>query len=57
MLLKLFGMGFKKYVNDGFNVFDGVIVIVSLIELFGSGEKMGLSVLRAFRLMRIFKII
>jgi len=34
MVLKLFGLGIKKYISDGFNVFDGVIVIVSLIELF-----------------------
>lgn len=34
MVLKLFGLGIKKYVSDGFNVFDGVIVIVSLVELF-----------------------
>ena len=57
MVLKLFGLGIKKYVSDGFNVFDGVIVIVSLIELFSQAESSGLSVLRAFRLMRVFKII
>lgn len=57
MILKLFGLGIKKYVSDGFNVFDGVIVIVSLIELFSQAQSSGLSVLRAFRLMRVFKII
>lgn len=58
MLLKLFGLGVKKYVSDNFNVFDGVIVIVSCVELFGAdNESSGLSVLRAFRLLRIFKII
>ena len=34
MVLKLFGLGIKKYVEDGFNIFDGVIVCVSLFELF-----------------------
>lgn len=33
MVLKLFGLGIKKYLKDGFNVFDGIIVIVSLVEL------------------------
>jgi hypothetical protein len=57
MVLKLFGLGLKRYLSDGFNVFDGIIVIVSLIELFSSADSSGLSVLRAFRLMRVFKII
>lgn len=58
MILKLFGLGIKKYVADNFNVFDGIIVIVSLVELLNEGsENSGFSVLRAFRLLRIFKII
>jgi hypothetical protein len=60
MVLKLFGLGLKKYVADNFNVFDGIIVIVSLVELLNHSEgsqNSGLTVLRAFRLLRIFKII
>jgi len=57
MLLKLFGLGLKKYVSDNFNIFDAVIVGVSLFELFADAESSGLSVLRAFRLVRVFKII
>jgi len=34
MVLKLYGLGVKKYVAEGFNVFDGIVVMVSLIELF-----------------------
>jgi voltage-dependent calcium channel T type alpha-1G len=34
MVLKLFGLGIKKYTQDGFNVFDAIIVLVSLVELF-----------------------
>ena len=33
MILKLIGLGVKNYVLDRFNLFDGFIVIVSLIEL------------------------
>lgn len=62
MLLKLFGFGCKKYVEDNFNNFDCFIVIMSYVELVipeneseeGGG---GLGMLRAFRLLRIFKII
>ena len=57
MVLKLFGLGIKKYLSDGFNVFDGIIVIVSFIELLSQANSSGLSVMRAFRLMRVFKII
>uniref|UniRef100_A0A7S3DJI7 Calcium-channel protein CCH1 n=1 Tax=Palpitomonas bilix TaxID=652834 RepID=A0A7S3DJI7_9EUKA len=60
MVLKLVGLGLRGYVKSGFNVFDGVIVIVSIIEL-GIYQLLGggggfLSVLRAFRLFRVFKL-
>lgn len=62
MLLKLYGFGCNKYVQDNFNNFDAFIVIMSYVELVvpqdpnaeGGG---GLGMLRAFRLLRIFKII
>ena len=57
MILKLIGFGFRKYVADGFNIFDAFIVIMSYVELFIPGDDSSLSVLRAFRLLRIFKII
>ena len=57
MFFKLFGLGVKQYVSDGFNIFDCFIVIMSLVELSLPGEDTGLSVLRAFRLLRIFKIV
>jgi hypothetical protein len=57
MVLKIFGLGIKRYYQDGFNDFDAVVVIMSLVELVQEAEKSGLSVLRAFRLLRVFKII
>lgn len=56
MVLKLFGLGFKKFVVDNFNVFDGVVVIISIIDLCIGGNS-GINVLRTFRLLRIFKLI
>jgi len=56
MVLKMFGLGLKAYVKDGFNVFDSIIVIVGLLEFLNAGSK-ALTVLRAFRLLRIFKIV
>jgi hypothetical protein len=36
MILKLFGLGFMDYIKDGFNCFDGIIVVIGLVELFGN---------------------
>ena len=33
MIIALIGLGFKGYISDGFNIFDGIIVIFSLLEL------------------------
>ncbi|XP_026724837.1 voltage-dependent T-type calcium channel subunit alpha-1G-like isoform X5 [Trichoplusia ni] len=64
MLLKIIAEGPFKYISNGFNVFDGVIVILSAFELAHSmgNEKdlagsSGLSVLRTFRLLRILKLV
>ena len=67
MLLKLFGLGLKQYVKDSFNIFDSIVVILSLIDLMVDPEQVpgntkvkdssGVSVFRAFRLLRIFKIL
>eukprot|EP00951_Prasinocladus_malaysianus_P002849 scaffold20217_cov44-Prasinocladus_malaysianus.AAC.1 len=59
MVIKLLGLGVRKYVEDTMNVFDAIVVVVSLVEIGmtanGSGGS-GLSVLRTFRLLRIFKL-
>ena len=57
MIVKLIAYGFREYVKEGFNIFDAFIVIMSYVELLSPGEDSSLSVLRAFRLLRIFKII
>ena len=36
MGLKMFGMGVKDYLNDSMNVFDAIIVVLSLVELFSN---------------------
>ena len=58
MILKHLGLGFKEYWKDGFNDFDGVLVIVSMVEFFvlQGADVQGLLVLRAFRLLRVFKL-
>jgi len=57
MIFKIVGFGCKKYMSEGFNIFDAFIVTMSYIEILMPGSGSSLSVLRAFRLLRIFKII
>ncbi|XP_061166104.1 voltage-dependent T-type calcium channel subunit alpha-1H-like [Saccostrea echinata] len=57
MFFKLCAYGFVGYIQDGFNVFDGFIVILSMVELTQQGGASGLSVLRTFRLLRILKLV
>ncbi|KAK3601868.1 hypothetical protein CHS0354_041799 [Potamilus streckersoni] len=57
MLMKLLAFGLLGYIKNGFNVFDGFIVILSLVELTQQGGASGLSVLRTFRLLRILKLV
>ena len=33
MCIKLYGLGVQGYVSDNFNTFDGIVVILSLIEI------------------------
>uniref|UniRef100_A0A3Q3B869 Sodium channel protein n=1 Tax=Kryptolebias marmoratus TaxID=37003 RepID=A0A3Q3B869_KRYMA len=55
MILKLLAMDPYNYFQVGWNIFDSIIVTVSLVEL-GLADVEGLSVLRSFRLMRVFKL-
>uniref|UniRef100_A0A8C8VN74 Sodium channel protein n=1 Tax=Pelusios castaneus TaxID=367368 RepID=A0A8C8VN74_9SAUR len=55
MVLKLIAMDPYYYFQVGWNIFDGIIVTLSLVELFLSKVEK-LSVLRSFRLLRIFKL-
>lgn len=57
MVVKIFALGFESYLSENFNIFDSIVVIVSFVELASSNEGGGLSVFRAFRLLRIFKIV
>ncbi|KAJ8264615.1 hypothetical protein GJAV_G00151310 [Gymnothorax javanicus] len=55
MVFKLIAMDPYYYFQVGWNVFDSIIVTLSLVEL-GLANVQGLSVLRSFRLLRVFKL-
>ncbi|GMH60361.1 hypothetical protein TrRE_jg11189 [Triparma retinervis] len=69
MVVKLGGYGPRGYLSDQMNVFDGLIVFISLVELIvmppdflssttssSAVDIGGISALRSFRLFRIFKL-
>lgn len=55
MVLKIIAMDPYYYFQEGWNIFDGIIVSLSLMEL-GLANVEGLSVLRSFRLVNILII-
>eukprot|EP01062_Namystynia_karyoxenos_P001522 TRINITY_DN1051_c1_g1_i1.p1 TRINITY_DN1051_c1_g1~~TRINITY_DN1051_c1_g1_i1.p1 ORF type:complete len:2267 (+),score=738.59 TRINITY_DN1051_c1_g1_i1:119-6919(+) len=58
MVVKIMASGFRGYAEDKFNVLDGAIVILSLVELSLQGSSIpSFSVFRAFRLLRVFKLL
>ncbi|XP_071247574.1 LOW QUALITY PROTEIN: voltage-dependent T-type calcium channel subunit alpha-1G-like [Salvelinus alpinus] len=56
MLLKVLVYGPFGYIKNPYNIFDGVIVVISVWEIVGQ-QGGGLSVLRTFRLMRVLKLV
>lgn len=58
-MIKIEGLGFKGYCADRFNIFDGCIVMLSLLELVLEQlgvQGGGISVFRALRVLRVFKV-
>ncbi|EPY90074.1 hypothetical protein CB1_000054033 [Camelus ferus] len=56
MLLKLLACGPVGYIRNPYNIFDGIIVVISVWEIIGQADG-GLSVLRTFRLLRVLKLV
>lgn len=67
LIIKLLGEGVIMYLRDNFNAFDLLIIIVSYVDLVITHNKgnintqkfssiAGILSLRAFRILRIFKI-
>ncbi|KAM9328814.1 sodium channel protein type 2 subunit alpha-like isoform 5-T5 [Pholidichthys leucotaenia] len=55
MCFKIIALDPYYYFQEGWNIFDAIIVSLSLMEL-GLSNVEGLSVLRSFRLLRVFKL-
>ena len=57
VLIKILALSVRGFLRDRFNIFDTIVVIISVIELnLDSGSGSSLGALRAVRLFRIFKI-
>ena len=63
MVIKLIGLGFREYSRDSFNIFDAIVVVLSIVDMIitassGSDEESGvaLTAFRGARLIRVFKL-
>ena len=61
MVVKLLGLGFKKYVRDGFNILEALLVVLSMVEegfvLADLELQAGaFTAFRALRLLRVFRL-
>lgn len=61
MVMKIIGLGFTNYKQDSYNVFDAVIVCISLIDwalsrIPGLNAGSALNAFRALRLLRMMKL-
>lgn len=58
MVFKIVGFGLLEYVRDVMNIFDGLIVIMSLVELiFLQGGTKAVSAFRSVRIFRVFRVL
>ena len=57
MFIKMFGKGLFKYFEDNFNTFDCFVVLMSYLDIGLSQTKANLGIIKAFRLLRIFKLV
>jgi len=62
MVIKLLSNGIRLYFQNSFNVFDFVVIVISLIDMIlqnlqlSSGGLSAIRALRIFRLLRVFKL-
>lgn len=59
MVIKMYALGPRCYFQSAFNRFDCIVILGSIFEVVWSHYKtgsFGFSVLRALRLLRIFKV-
>ncbi|XP_048586351.1 sodium channel protein 1 brain isoform X2 [Nematostella vectensis] len=61
MILKLIALGFLGYIRVAWNIFDGIVVIISIVDFIVNkfvpdAGGTGISVLRTFRLLRVLKL-
>ena len=58
MMIKISGLGIKGYVSDNYNIFDGIVTILSLVQMaiqLSGGSFAAISALRALRVFRLLR--
>lgn len=58
MGIKIIALGINNYMKDTMNLFDGLVVILSLVEIiFMSGKNSAMSAFRSVRIFRTFRVL
>lgn len=58
IMIKVMGLRVSHFIKDKFNIFDSMVVVLSVVEIvLDQGGSGSLSALRAFRLFRILKLL
>jgi hypothetical protein len=59
MILKILGLGIVSYIKDKMNLFDSIIVILSITELaiLNNTQNSGISAFRSVRIFRTFRVL
>lgn len=59
MIIKLYGFGFKGYLKNKFNIFDGTLVLIQIAELFLQDQPSlaeAIKVVIVFRSIRVLRV-
>lgn len=56
MILKVISLGVGGYMSDKFNVFDGLLVTISMVELSSQSDSKGLNAFRMLKILRVLRM-
>lgn len=57
ILLKVFAFGFREFFRDSFNIFDSVVVLLSLVEFVLRGQNNVINAIRSVKVFKAFRVL
>ena len=56
MIMKIISLGIDGYMKDRFNIFDGLLVSISIVELASQSDSKGLNAFRMLKIVRVLRM-